>query len=426
MKCKMSPSFKLDKRINKLSLLRHALILLQISLLWFFFEFYYYGQIFLCILLFISSQARYYTLSSSPLLFHLSFLLDLGLIQLNDFNSPWFNLALYLPLLFDLYLLKFPKTSRRLLFILTLFLMCIHHPLSLDTAFLYMIACLLIFLLILSIIRDQRDLSRELSDKENALSSALIEAEEAKNLLMNSQQNREELAILRERNLISREIHDSVGHSLSTIIIQLSAMEKIAISQPEQCSQMAKVLADFSRESLDRIRLALRELKPQRYSAYELVLLLDNLVRESEELVGIRIALDYTGQVKEIDDPLVKLALAVTREFIANSQRHGKPELINLHLHFREDIVIYNLKDDGKGCKPDVKLGLGLNSMAERAKECGGQFSWTSSPGKGFSARFVLPLRSKQQAITPPDPEKLVAQQEADLQQAQELEKRAR
>ncbi len=70
----------------------------------------------------------------------------------------------------------------------------------------------------------------------------------------------EELTVLRERNRISREIHDSVGHSLSTMIIQLGAIEKIAEKDGKLTSEMARNLGEFAKNSLGEVRCAVRAL----------------------------------------------------------------------------------------------------------------------------------------------------------------------
>lgn len=85
------------------------------------------------------------------------------------------------------------------------------------------------------------DLYNELRKSENQL----IKANEELKAYADSIK---ELSVLKERNRISREIHDSVGHSLSTIIIQLGAIEKIAKENSEVASQMASNLRDLQKK----------------------------------------------------------------------------------------------------------------------------------------------------------------------------------
>ena len=72
-----------------------------------------------------------------------------------------------------------------------------------------------------------------------------------------------EIFTLQERNRISREIHDSVGHSLSTIIIQLGAISQLAKQQNSPIQEMSEGLRDFAVEGLQEVRKIVRDLKPE-------------------------------------------------------------------------------------------------------------------------------------------------------------------
>ncbi|WP_236872336.1 sensor histidine kinase, partial [Clostridioides difficile] len=88
----------------------------------------------------------------------------------------------------------------------------------------------------------------------------------------------EELAILKERNRISREIHDSVGHSLSTTIIQLNAIEKLLKDKP-LIYDLVHELREFVTESFQDVRRAISELKPVEYENYQSLFKIKELVK---------------------------------------------------------------------------------------------------------------------------------------------------
>ena len=73
-------------------------------------------------------------------------------------------------------------------------------------------------------------------------------------------QSIEEITLLKERNRISREIHDSVGHALSTAMIQLSAMEAIGKKEESSLGEMAGNLREFINESFQDVKKAVKEL----------------------------------------------------------------------------------------------------------------------------------------------------------------------
>lgn len=198
-----------------------------------------------------------------------------------------------------------------------------------------------------------------------------------------------ELAIHRERNRISREIHDSVGHSLSTIIIQLGAIEKIAGKDGVAAAEMASNLNQFAKEGLDEIRIALRQLKPRKFEKYENILAIEELTKEFTEFTGVEVNLRFTEEKWLLNEEQSLVIYRIVQEFLSNSLRHGKASKVNIYINFNEDELILTLKDNGQGVDK-LEKGLGLTNIWERVEELGGQIEYNSSVGKGFLLRVAL------------------------------------
>lgn len=198
-----------------------------------------------------------------------------------------------------------------------------------------------------------------------------------------------ELSILKERNRISREIHDSVGHSLSTIIIQLGAIEKIAKDNGEAASLIASNLRDFAKNGLEEIRKALRELKPKEFKEYETLLAIEGLIKDFSKLTGIDVKLGFSKNKWQLDEDISLVLYRAVQEFLSNSARHGKATKVNIFMHFNINDLIVTMQDNGIGSN-EIKPGLGLASITERVKELGGSLSYESKDGKGFLLRVVL------------------------------------
>ncbi|MCQ4923283.1 sensor histidine kinase [Tissierella carlieri] len=203
-----------------------------------------------------------------------------------------------------------------------------------------------------------------------------------------------ELSILKERNRISREIHDSVGHSLSTIIIQLGAIEKIAHDNGEAASLMASNLRDFTKNGLEEIRKALRELKPKEFKEYETLLAIEGLIKDFSKLTGIDVKLGFSKNKWQLNEETSLVLYRVVQEFLSNSARHGKATKISIFMHFSINDLIVTMQDNGIGIN-EITPGLGLTSISERVGELGGNLSYESKEGKGFLLRVVLkPVKS--------------------------------
>lgn len=198
-----------------------------------------------------------------------------------------------------------------------------------------------------------------------------------------------ELSVLRERNRISREIHDSVGHSLSTIIIQLGAIEKISQENSQLASQMAGGLREFSKKSLEDIRLVLRQLKPRDFKKYEHIGKIEELIKEFTRFTGIQVSFRHTEEKWPLNQRQSATIYRIVQEFLSNSLRHGQATRVNIYLNYNEDEMILTLKDDGKGVDK-LEKGLGLTNIWERVGELGGQIEYKTSRNKGFLLRLVL------------------------------------
>lgn len=200
-----------------------------------------------------------------------------------------------------------------------------------------------------------------------------------------------ELAVLRERNRISREIHDSVGHRLSTIIIQLGAIEKLARENGDIASEMASNLRSFAREGLEEIRKAIRELKPAEMEKYQPIMAIESLTRQFSKLTGVDVKLGFSREKKALNEKQSFVVYRVVQEFISNSVRHGKATKINIFMNFGEDELILTLRDNGVG-NDSIQKGMGLTNIWERVSELGGQVQYSTEKGKGFLLRVVLKL----------------------------------
>lgn len=199
----------------------------------------------------------------------------------------------------------------------------------------------------------------------------------------------EELTLLRERNRISREIHDSVGHSLSTIMIQLGAIEKLSINERSSIAPIACNLREFVKSTLDEVRGAVRQLKPLEYSKYEGILAIEELIKNFRKLTAIDVRMSFSGDKWALNSDQSFAIYRVVQEFLSNSARHGKANRINIFMKFSENDLIFTLSDNGKGCE-DIKKGVGLNSIEERVKELKGSVTYNSDLGQGFWVKVSM------------------------------------
>lgn len=201
----------------------------------------------------------------------------------------------------------------------------------------------------------------------------------------------EELAVLKERNRISREIHDSVGHTLSTAMIQLSAMERIGEKEGSSLGEMAKNLREFISESFSDVKRAVTALKPEEYTNVEGIIKISEVCRNFEKLSGVKVRMNISESRWSLSGRQSQNIYRITQEILSNSLRHGKATEVNIIINFMPREVVFSFKDNGIGTEKVVESGLGLKSIRERVRELNGSVNMESEKDRGFFVKFVVP-----------------------------------
>lgn len=249
--------------------------------------------------------------------------------------------------------------------------------------------CSLPILILGGIVRDEygekikaQGLYDKLREREEELKRVNKELENSVNTI-------EEITLLRERNRMSREIHDNVGHALSTIMIQLGAIENMAPTNGEAAAEMAGNLGRFADESLQSIRTVVRSMKPREFEEYEGIVAVSEMVKNFEKLSGIKVILKVSEKFWRLSADQTMVIYRLIQEFLSNSIRHGKAGEIRIFLNFLPDNLRIHIKDDGIGCSNIIE-GVGLRSIRERVKVWGGNLEYFSKEGEGFEIVATL------------------------------------
>ncbi|WP_346929070.1 sensor histidine kinase [Clostridium sp.] len=230
--------------------------------------------------------------------------------------------------------------------------------------------------------------AQQLYDKLRVSDEKLIEANKELEVYL---QSIEELTLLKERNRISREIHDSVGHTLSTAMIQLSAMEAIAEKEDSSMKDMVGNLRAFISESFQDVKRAVRELKPDEYDNYQGILRLQEVCKNFERMSGVQVKVIISKGDWNLSTKQINHLYRMTQEVLSNSLKHGKATMVKVIMNFAEDEFVISFNDNGVGTDKIVESGLGLKSIRERAAEIEGLVDMKSSEGNGFFVKVIVP-----------------------------------
>lgn len=234
--------------------------------------------------------------------------------------------------------------------------------------------------------------AQKLYDKLRVSEEKLIEANKELEGYVDSI---EEITLLKERNRISREIHDSVGHALSTAMIQLTAMEAIAEKENSTIKDSIKKLRNFINDSFQDVKRAVRELKPDQYENYKGILRLQDVCKNFQRMTGIEIKVIISKGQWNLSTKQVSHLYRITQEILSNSLKHGKASLVRVMMNFTDSEFIISFNDNGIGTDKIVESGVGLKSIRERAEELGAIVDMKSASGEGFFIKIIIPRETE-------------------------------
>jgi signal transduction histidine kinase len=200
----------------------------------------------------------------------------------------------------------------------------------------------------------------------------------------------EENSKTNERNRIIRELHDSIGYTLTTIImLGESGLEK---SRRDGLGPLAKLyehIRDNAKTGLNDVRVALRLIKARKDEISD-VNALDRLVDAFRTATNVEVNAHYGNIPSWFGPSLDCLVFRIIQEGMVNAFRHGHARRIDISLWAKSEHFLIRLRDDGTGGE-EMTEGLGTRGMRERVEEVGGSLSLMRTP-RGFVLDADLPL----------------------------------
>ena len=197
-----------------------------------------------------------------------------------------------------------------------------------------------------------------------------------------------ELYTLQERNRISREIHDSVGHSLSTIIIQLGAISKLSEENSPQVSQMSAQLREFAVKGLQEVRTVVHDLKPEQLTKQQLTVALEEFIYETKQHSGVEFIFRQNKPTFQLTKEQELTIFRGVQEATTNAIRHGKATKITLLMMYSANELIVTIMDNGVGSSA-ISLEGGLKALEERLHEQQAQLE-SKNTEQGFTVQMKL------------------------------------
>jgi signal transduction histidine kinase len=202
----------------------------------------------------------------------------------------------------------------------------------------------------------------------------------------------EDQSALQERNRIAREIHDSLGHTLTAQSIQLDSALLLQHSNTEESSVFLKEAKQLCKQALQEVRQSVAALRTDPFRGKSLDQIATALVQEFRVTTAIETTY-VMSVIHPISPDMVAVCYRVLQESLTNIARHSAATDVVLQLFTQEGALNLQIQDNGKGFDPvQNSTGFGLQGMKERVMALGGQFKLSSQPGEGCQILVKIPL----------------------------------
>lgn len=207
-----------------------------------------------------------------------------------------------------------------------------------------------------------------------------------------------------ERRRLAGELHDTTGQNISLIIVNLDSLEREAqVLSPTGRERLAEC-GELARRSLQEIRTFSYLLHPPLLDELGVLSALRVFVEGFSERSGIDVDLDLPEHTMRMPRDLEITIFRVVQESLSNVLKHSHSHNAKVHLDFDRGRIAIRVQDEGTGLPPNEtgplprKMGVGIASMQERVKQCGGHLKLTPR-NKGTQVEVTLPLPEVAQAV---------------------------
>lgn len=203
----------------------------------------------------------------------------------------------------------------------------------------------------------------------------------------------EDLAAVRERNRIARDIHDSLGHALTALNVQLQTAGKLWHNDLDQSRSFLTRAQRLGELAIKEVRQSVGALRADARQEEPLEEAIESLVKDFRQGTGISISTQMT--LDTVPSPqVIKVIYRIVQEALTNICKHAQATKVNIQLSANPEQVCLVIKDNGRGFRMHSDpTGFGLHSMRERVTALKGDLHLVTAPGAGCRITVELPLQ---------------------------------
>ncbi|HEV2393793.1 MAG TPA: histidine kinase [Verrucomicrobiae bacterium] len=204
-----------------------------------------------------------------------------------------------------------------------------------------------------------------------------------------------------ERKKISRELHDVIAQTLTSINVRLAALRKEATLNTKGIERSIELTQQLVERSVKIVHRFARELRPTVLDDLGLIPALHSYLKNFRAETGIRVTLSALAAAEKVNGDKRTALFRVAQEALANVSRHAHATQAEVKFQILDGTLCMQIMDNGKGflqecvVRGNKSKRLGLLGMKERLEMVGGNFVVTSALGKGTTILAQIPLKDR-------------------------------
>lgn len=212
--------------------------------------------------------------------------------------------------------------------------------------------------------RDTHQLTRQHLEELNRVHQEL---EAAHNELHEANMYSVRYAALEERTRLAREIHDGLGHQLTSLIIQLQALKIMQATDPARAAEAVEQLTDIARQAMEEVRIAVKEWSNDEMGLGSVAL--KGLISQTRGRTPVQLNFSQHSEGSEWSIETSIILYRVLQESLTNVLRHTDATIVDVELEEMNDTICLTVTDNGTTAGGEqVNMGFGLKGIAERCK----------------------------------------------------------
>lgn len=242
------------------------------------------------------------------------------------------------------------------------------------------------------LLRRYRERMVAMSAREKQLELSLISLEQANRSYQDYAEKVEHQSEDKERNRITREIHDTIGYALTNIGMLLQAGKAIAVKDSARLNELLDAAREQANAALQESRNILYKLRAARPAGIQGLASVHRLATSLQEATGIEVEVSFGNAPWSFGSSVDSAIFRLVEEGITNAIKHGMARRIRITYWLTSDELQVRIWNDGRG-SATVAEGIGIQGMRERFAGFGGRIE-ASNAADGFVLAAYVPVEA--------------------------------